>query len=120
MTSIKKSKNVEVQKFLGEIKTTDSIKSDVLLEIRQIIFDFFPKTDEKIMYGGIVFFLNDELFSGLFLNKKHVTLEFSLGFLMKDPHDFLEGRGKYRRHLKIRTKEDIVDNDVSFFVQQSV
>jgi len=120
MTSMKKSENVEVQKFLDEIKIVDAEKSDILIETRQIIFNFFPKTDERIMYGGIVFFLNDEMFSGLFLNKKHVTLEFSKGFQMKDPHDFLEGRGKYRRHLKIRTMEDLVNNDVRFFVQQAV
>lgn len=120
MTSMKKSENVEVQKFLDEIKMIDAEKSDILFEIRQIIFDFFPTTDERIMYDGIVFFFNDEMFSGLFLNKKHVTLEFSKGFLMKDPHDFLEGRGKYRRHLKTRTMEDLVNNDVRFFVQQAV
>ena len=120
MNLMKKSKNLEVQKFLDEIETIDAEKSDILIEIRQIIFDFFSKTDERIMYGGVVFFLNDEMFSGLFLNKKHVTLEFSKGFQMKDPHDYLEGRGKYRRHLKFRTVEDIVNNDVRFFVQQAV
>ena len=26
---------------------------------------------------------------------------------MKDPNKILEGNGKFRRHLKIRTKEDI-------------
>lgn len=120
MTSKKKSENVEVQKFLDKIKIIDATKSPILFEIRQIIFNFFPKTDERIMYGGIVFFLNDEMFSGLFLNKKHVTLEFSKGFLMQDPHDFLEGKGKYRRHMKIKTMEDIVNNNVHFFVQQAV
>lgn len=120
MTSMKKSENVEVQKYLDEIQMIDAEKSDILIEIRQIIFDFFPKIDERIMYDGIIFFFNDEMLSGLFLNKKHVTLEFSKGFLMKDPHDFLQGRGKYRRHLKFRTMEDIVNNDVHFFVQQAV
>lgn len=120
MTSIKKPDNKEVQKFLTEIKMIDAEKSDMLIELRQVIFDSYPKTDEKVMYGGIVFFMNDEMFSGLFLNKNHVTLEFSQGFLMKDPHNFLEGKGKYRRHLKIRTMDDIVNNDVRFFVQQAV
>jgi len=120
MTSMKKSENEEVQKFLNEIKMIDAEKSDILIEIRQIIFNFFPKTDERIMYGGIVFFLNDEMFSGLFLNKKHVTLEFSKGFLMEDPNSHLEGKGKYRRHLKIVTNEDILSREVSSFVKQAV
>lgn len=117
---MKKSKNEGVQNFLNDIKMIDAEKSEILIEIRQIIFNFFPKTDERIMYGGIVFFLNDEMFSGLFLNKKHISLEFSNGFLMKDPNSILEGKGKYRRHLKILTKEDVLSKGVSSFVKQAV
>ncbi len=117
---MKKSENEEVQKFLNEIKIIDAEKSDILIEMRQIIFNFFPKTDERIMYGGIVFFLNDEMFSGLFLNKKHITLEFSKGFLMEDTNSHLEGKGKYRRHIKIKVLEDIVNKNVRFFVKQAV
>ncbi len=120
MISMKKSENEEVQKFLDEIQLIDAEKSDILIEIHEIIFSHFPKTDERIMYGGIVFFLNDEMFSGLFLNKKHITLEFSKGFLLEDPNRILEGKGKYRRHLKILTKEDILSKGVSFFVKQAV
>ena len=117
---MKKSENKEVQKFLNEIKMIDAEKSDMLIEIRQVIFDSFPKTNEKIMYGGIVFFMNDEMYGGLFVNKEHITLEFSKGFLMEDPNSHLEGKGKYRRHLKIRTLDNIVNKTVSFFVKQAV
>ncbi len=117
---MKKSKNEEVQNFLNEIKMVDAEKSDTLIEVREIIFNHFPKTDERIMYGGIVFFLNDEMFSGLFLNMNHITLEFSKGFLMEDPNSILEGKGKYRRHLKLLKKEDILSKEVSFFVKQEV
>jgi hypothetical protein len=119
-TSMKKSKNEEVQKFLNELKIVDAEKSDTLIELREIIFNYFPKTDERIMYGGIVFFLNDEMFSGLFFNKKHITLEFSKGYLLEDPNSILEGKGKYRRHIKLLTKEDIISKEVSSFVKQAV
>jgi hypothetical protein len=117
---MKKSENEGVQNFLEEIKLVDSDKSIMLIEIRDIILNAFPKTKEKVMYGGLVFFLNDEMFSGVFLNKKHVTLEFSTGYLMEDPKKALEGRGKYRRHLKILSSEDILNKEVSFFVKQAV
>ena len=39
---------------------------------------------------------------------------------MKDPNKLLEGKGKYRRHLKIKCKEDIEHKDVAFFVKQAV
>jgi|TARA_R100000027_G_scaffold34389_1_gene25229 hypothetical protein len=117
---MKKIENEGVQNFLNEIKLIDSNKSNMLILIRDIILNAFPKTKEKIMYGGLVFFLHDEMFSGLFLNKNHVTLEFSKGYLMEDPKKILEGKGKYRRHLKILTSEDILNKEVSFFVKQAV
>ena len=120
VTTVKRFENEKVQKFLNGIMLIDAERYDILIEIREIIFNHFPRTDERIMYGGIVFFLHDEMFSGLFLNKKHITLEFSKGFLMEDPNRTLEGKGKYRRHLKILKKDDILGKGVSFFVKQAV
>ncbi len=39
---------------------------------------------------------------------------------MEDPNSILEGKGKYRRHLKLLKKEDILSKEVSFFVKQEV
>lgn len=112
--------NENVQKFLNEICIIDDKKSIVLNSLREIILSNFPNSNERIMYGGIMFSLNDEFYSGLFVRKSHISLEFSKGYLMTDPHNFLEGNGKYRRHLKIRSKEDVVSKEVDFFVKQSL
>lgn len=60
------------------------------------------------------------MISGVFAYENHITIEFSRGYLMKDPDAVLEGKGKYRRHLKIRIHEDIKNKDVAFFVKQAV
>lgn len=117
---MKKSKNEEVPDFLKGIMIIDTGKYNTLTEIREIVFNIYPETKERIMYGGIMFSLNSEDFSGLFVREKHISFEFSNGFLMKDPNNFLEGSGKYRRHLKIKTKEDIRNKDLIFFVKQAV
>ena len=39
---------------------------------------------------------------------------------MKDPDKGLEGKGKYRRHLKLRTKGDILTKEVEIFVAQAL
>jgi len=114
------SKNKDVQKFLEEIDLIDTEKSNFLNLIRDIIFKNYPKVEERIMYGGIIFSLGTEDFSGLFVYKNHVSLEFSKGFLMSDPHAVLEGGGKFRRHLKIKSKEEIESKHVDFFVKQAV
>jgi len=115
-----KSKNEKVQNFLDEIMMIDAEKHNSLIEMRKIVFNIYTQADERIMYGGIMFSLNSEDFCGLFVRKNHISFEFSNGIKMKDPNKFLEGTGKFRRHLKIRTKIDIKNKDVAFFVKQAL
>jgi len=114
------SKNEKVQHFLSNLEMFDQDSFEIVMELRKIIFITFPRVEEKIMYSGIIFSINADMFSGIFVYKNHTSLEFSGGYLMKDPHKRLEGKGKYRRHLKISTRSDIADKEVAFFVKQSV
>jgi hypothetical protein len=116
---MKKSKNEHVQKFLEEIMMFNDIQFDILQKLREIVFKFYPKTNERIMYGGIMFSLEDD-FGGLFVRKNHVSFEFGKGFIMKDPKKLLEGTGEFRRHLKIKSLADIKNKNVDFFVKQAV
>ena len=118
-TTMKKSKNEQVQKFLDDILMFDSEKFEILQKLRKIVFSNYPKTNERIMYGGIMFSLEDD-FGGLFVRKKHVSLEFVHGAEMNDPKNLLEGTGKFRRHLKVRCLTDVKDKNVDFFVKQSL
>ena len=117
---MRKPKNESVQNFLDETLLIDSKKYNSLIEMRDIVFNIYPETNERIMYGGIMFSLNSEDFGGLFLRKNHISFEFAKGFIMKDPNGFLEGSGKFRRHIKIRTKEAIKNKKVAFFVKQAL
>lgn len=110
-----KSTNEKVRNFLDGMMLNDAEKYSCLIEMRDIVFNIYPKTNERMMYGGILFSLDSEDFSGLFVRQKHLSIEFPKGFLMKDPNKFLEGSGKFRRHLKIRAKEDIKNKKVVFF-----
>ena len=115
-----KSKSIKVQDFLNGIMLSDPEKYKSLMEMRKIAFEVYPDQDERMMYGGIIFSTNSEHFSGLFVRKNHISFEFSNGFKMKDPHKKLEGKGKFRRHLKILRYEDIKNKDVVFFVKQAI
>ena len=116
---MKRPKNEPVQKFLEEIMMSDFEKFEILQELRKIVFSNYPETNERIMYGGIMFSLEDD-FGGLFVRKKHISLEFGSGADMNDPYKILEGTGKFRRHLKIRSLDDIENKTVDFFVKQSL
>ena len=116
---LEKSKNEQVEKYLEEIMLINAEQFNVLRKLREIVFNVNPKTNERIMYGGIMFSLNDD-FGGVFVRKNHISFEFGNGFTMNDPDNFLEGKGKFRRHLKIRSLSDIDDRKVEFFVKQSM
>ena len=115
MSNTHTSKNHEVQSFLNDIKIANNEKYKLLISLRQIILLNCKTIEEKMMYGGIMF--ND--FTGLFIRKNHISLEFVNGFELDDPHKHLEGTGKFRRHVKIRSKEDIKEKEVESFVKQA-
>ncbi len=71
------------------------------------------------MYGGIMFSFKKD-FAGLFVYKKHISFEFSQGYRFADPNAWLQGKGKYRRHVKVVSVDDIINKQVNFFVKQAV
>ena len=101
---MKKSKDIEVQKLLDNIKILDSSKYQILQQLREVVFDNYPAVKERKMYGGILFSLEED-FSGIFAYKNHVSFEFSYGYKFSDSNKLLEGKGKYRRHLKLKFRD---------------
>ena len=116
---MKNSKDNKVQEFLEDVLMIDSEKYEIMQKLRKIVFSIFPKTNERMMYGGIMFSINDD-FGGIFVRKNHISFEFGNGIQMNDPDNNLEGTGQFRRHLKIRTIADIKDKKVEFFVRQAL
>ena len=111
------SKNEAVQQFLNDLLIADADKYESIQKMRLIVLDTYPKTSERIIYGGIMFTLTED-FGGLFVSKNHISFEFGKGYLLSDPNTFLEGKGKFRRHLKIKQFSDIESKTVDFFVNQ--
>ncbi len=115
---MKRSHDKKVQELFNDIEMYHPDKFEILMELRGIVFHHHPQTQERVMYGGIMFsLLND--YGGLFVRKKHISFEFAGGNEFKDPEEILEGTGKLRRHLKIRSLEDIEKKKVSYYVKQA-
>ena len=108
-----------VQSFLEELSITEPDKFDLISTLRMMVLESYPKALEIFKYGGIIFNLEED-FSGIFVYKNHISLEFSKGYTMKDENRILEGGGKYRRHLKIRSLQDIKDKKVAHYVKQAI
>ena len=111
--------NSKISDFISDTLFVDEKKGEIVISLRELILKTFPRTEEEIKYGGLVFIIEKRLFCGIFLRKNHISVEFDYGAEMSDPDRFLEGSGKYRRHLKINKLDDIKNKKVEYYLRQS-
>jgi len=93
---------------------------EMAVEVRELHFKFASELTEDIKYGGLVFSRGKELLGGIFFYKEHISIEFSYGASMSDTYSVLEGKGKLRRHIKLRTFDDIEAKSVAYYVKEAV
>lgn len=115
---IMKSSATTVTALLLEVKALNPDQHDLMQALRTVVKDVLPDAKERVMYGGIMFSGRED-WGGIFASKNHVSFEFSQGFSFDDPQNLLEGTGKFRRHLKLKTLDDIAGKNVAFFVGQA-
>lgn len=92
---------------------------DMVVRIRSMFLGTCSGLTETVKYGGIVFLKEKELIGGIFVYREHVSVEFSQGASFADPGSILEGKGKYRRHIKLHDPEDILEKKVESFIAQA-
>jgi hypothetical protein len=97
----KMENNQRIKELLQDFDLVNPELGKIIRSLRKTVLSIAPNSEEKVMYGGIIFAIPNRMFCGLFLRKNHVSVEFDLGYLLKDPQKHLEGSGQYRRHLKI-------------------
>lgn len=116
---MEKSADKKVQDFIDGISVLDGEKYELLQELRQIVFDCCPTVIEHMMYGGIMLGMEKD-FSGIFVYKNHISMEFGKGSTFDDPNKYLEGGGKYRRHLKFTSLEDVKAKNPIYYLKQAL
>lgn len=99
------------------------IAEPITREIDAMIEEICPGAGRRPMYGGIVFEReagnHKTMVCGHFVYKSHVSLEFSNGYQLDDPDSVLEGKGKYRRHIKLTNLSDISAKTVRSMLEQA-
>ncbi len=114
------SDSEKIDEFLEDIQFQSPEKFESLKSIRKIFQDANPELDEGIKYGGLVFNLSNTLMGGIFVYSEHISIEFSFGAELADSERILEGKGKKRRHIKIRKIQDIQDKRVKNFIASAM
>ncbi|MBF0263795.1 MAG: DUF1801 domain-containing protein [Gammaproteobacteria bacterium] len=112
--------NPEIENYINDIRTVSEEFYQIVLEARKLFLSSLPESSESIKYGGIVYSNDKDLIGGIFTYKKHISIEFSQGAQLNDNDSVLEGKGKYRRHIKLQTIQDISNKKVEIYIQQAI
>lgn len=70
---------------------------------------------EEIKYNALLF-SSDVQFCGVFAYKHHVCVEFDSGAKISDALGHLEGSGKDRRHIKLRSAQETNAKSVAHYL----
>lgn len=95
-----------VATLLEDIRLLNEELYEITDAVRSLVKKRFKPFAEEVKYGGILFSSGVQ-FCGVFAYKEHVSVEFGHGASIDDPFGHLEGSGKGRRHLKLRSLADI-------------
>lgn len=82
-----------------------------------------PQAGQRPMYGGLVFERQlgtpKTCICGIYAYSEHISVEFTHGAALDDPMGVLEGSGKLRRHIKLRSMGDILAKDVEGYIARA-
>lgn len=109
----------KVERFLQDLQLTHTDLHDIVQAVRTTVRAAAPAASEKLMYGGILFSAPEQ-FCGVFAYSAHVTMEFGRGAELDDTHGMLEGKGKFRRHIKLQSIADIASKHLKDYVAQAL
>lgn len=112
--------NQKVSGFMEDIQSISPEQYQIAVQVRELYYKFDPGLVEEIKYGGLVFLRGKDLLGGIFFYKEHISIEFSYGVNLSDPASVLEGKGKLRRHIKLRSLNDVVTKRVNNYIKEAL
>ena len=115
-----KSNDKNVSEFIHDLQAHASDRYEIVKAIREIVLMQISEFDESIKYGGIVYQKDNELLAGVFAYKNHVSLELGNGFELDDIYSVLEGKGKYRRHIKFHILSDVKKKRAEYYIDAAM
>ena len=104
----------------------ETLKSALVDAVLTAVQSVRPDVHKGSKYGDTVFVTNPDapetigLVGGVFKYKEHISVEFSRGADFRDPEGLLEGKGKTRRHVKLRALSDLDEKNVTGFLKQAL
>lgn len=107
--------NKSVQDLLEDMRLLGEEQYEIVEAVRALVKKNFKACEEEVKYGGILFSSGVQ-FCGVFAYKAHVSVELGKGASIHDEFGFLEGSGKGRRHVKLRSLDDIKSKKLALYL----
>lgn len=104
-----------VQSLVDDIRLLSETNHEIIEAVRAQVKKTFKSASEEVKYGGILF-SSEVQFCGVFAYKEHVSVEFGSGAKIKDDIGHLEGSGKGRRHLKLKSVAELKDKKLAEYL----
>ncbi len=101
--------------MLEDIRLLGEAQYEIVEAVRDLVRKNFNAFSEEVKYGGILFSSGIQ-FCGVFAYKEHVSVEFGSGAKINDTFGHLEGSGKGRRHVKLKSLPDIKNKKVAQYL----
>ena len=104
-----------VEALVADLQLLDGVQAQIVQAVRELVQQLYPGVREEVKYGGILFTAGVQ-FGGVFAYRAHVSVEFGHGAHIVDSIGLLEGAGKGRRHLKLRSVDDIAAKQLATYL----
>ncbi|QNM97077.1 DUF1801 domain-containing protein [Chitinimonas koreensis] len=104
-----------VEALLEDLRLLGDAQHRIATAVRALVRQRFEPFAEEVKYGGILF-ASGVPFCGVFAYKEHVSVEFGHGAAIEDALGHLEGSGKFRRHIKLRTVAEIESKQLAHYL----
>lgn len=108
-----------IAEFIAGLELYNSSQAKIVKTLFGI-FKETPAINERFIYGGIGIYIADNLIGGIYSNKNHINLVFSRGIELVDKYNVLQGGGKLRRHIQLKTFDDIYCKHCRFYIEQVI
>lgn len=110
--------DARVEQLLSDLRFVNPERCDLVQAVRKTIYATVAHASERVMYGGFMF-AAPQPFCGVFAYAEHVSIEFGRGCGLEDDWSVLEGKGKLRRHIKIRTLDEVESKHLATYIAQA-
>ena len=102
----------------------EATKAKIINNLKKMTIELAPDANLRSMYGGTVVELATgdpkSRIGGFYGYADYVSFEFANGVQFEDPDGILEGAGKSRRHVKLRSADDVKAKSCQRFLDQAL